>query len=243
MNINYKLLDLKDIQSLSLDELINLYRQGYILSMEDNIYGTSIPIKSLQTTTTITIPLQEGQNYISFPATSTDNFQTIFTNSGIINNVTAFNRFDAFEQAPVPLDYSEYIMKGTGYYIEVKSLGTIAYTGTPYILSFNDIQSKLVLGQNLIGPGSDSITPETWCKIIDPTTNLQVSILQPKHAYWILFDNCNLVSTTNVNTFNAVITGLGLLISAIFLWIELRATTKVETEQKGIEAQLGARRP
>ncbi len=37
---------------------------------------------------------EPGRNYISFPATSSDNFDTIFTNSGIKDNISKFFTYD-----------------------------------------------------------------------------------------------------------------------------------------------------
>lgn len=67
--------------------------------------------------TQIIISLLQGDNFISFPATSPDNFETIFTSSGIINNIpeNGFTRFNPMTQSTEPVKYTEHIEKGAGY--------------------------------------------------------------------------------------------------------------------------------
>jgi len=140
--------------------------------------------------TTITIPLQEGVNYISFPATSTSNFLSIFTSSTILNNILNFKRFNPMLQDYEVVLFTDLIQKGVGYYIDVNIKSNIIYDGIEYTLIFDDIKSSLFRGWNLIGPGNTVIVQPNWCKIVDPVTDIPVTELDPMKAYWVSNDDC-----------------------------------------------------
>lgn len=168
--------------------------------------------------TQITITLNVGINYISFPATSINNFQSIFTSSGILANIISFKRFNAILQQFEPVDYNEYIIKGAGYYISVSSQSNIIYGGTEYTLSFDELKDSLIQGWNLVGTGTNNIelplTILSTCKIIDPITNLQVTLIETKHSYWINYDDCMLTSKSSISLWVGI---LGLGISILYL--------------------------
>lgn len=170
--------------------------------------------------TTITIPLQQGINYISFPATSTSDFLSIFTNSTMLNNITVggFNRFDPISQQLQTVPYTEYIAMGMGYNISVSTQSAIVYEGTEYALQFSDLESLLVQGWNLIGTGNNVISLPNWCDVRVPSTNSPVTRLLPKFAYWVNYDYCQ---QPVINPMLAIF-GAGLMISILSLWISLR---------------------
>lgn len=169
--------------------------------------------------TQITIPLNIGINYISFPATSIDDFWSIFTKAGIIKNIVIFKRFNSVLQQFEIVDYTEHIIRGMGYYINVSSKSNISYDGIEYTLLFNELQKMLIQGWNLVGTGINDIEPLNWCKIIDPVTNLQSSLIITKRAYWINFDDCVLTSKASINLWVGI---LGLAISILYLIGEVK---------------------
>ena len=142
--------------------------------------------------TTITIPLIQGRtNYISFPATSSDNFETIFTSSGIINDIpeNRFTKFNPRTQSMEPVNYTNHIEKGVGYEIFVNSPANIIYEGIEFTMTFDEITPRLLPGWNLIGVGTNIMIPLGWCKIFDSDNNV-VTQLYPMRAYWINDDHC-----------------------------------------------------
>lgn len=177
----------------------------------------------------ITIQLVQGQNYISFPASSIYNFRTIFTNSGIMNDIMTdtsgnklFYRYDPiFKKDLVLIDLdSGFIEQGNGYllYVISESPGIIIYDGIEYTVTFDQFKSRIVQGWNLLGVGKDSIVPQTWCKIFDPTTMTPVTILEPKRAYLVNYDECiqPAVSSIGYSSF-VVIAGLGTILFTYYM--------------------------
>ncbi len=153
--------------------------------------------------TEITIPLIQGKNYISFPAYyPTYNFRTIFTSSGTINDIGTdpsgnkmFYRYDPMLGNYVLIDIdTEYIEEGKGYYLYITSISphNIVYEGTEYSITFDQFKSRIIKGWNLLGIGKDVIVPTSWCKILDPITNTQVSILEPTKSYMVNYDECTI---------------------------------------------------
>lgn len=150
--------------------------------------------------TLITIQLVQGQNYISFPASSTYNFRTIFTNSGVMNDIGTdafqnkmFYRYDPILNNYIIIDLDTgYIEQGRGYYLYVTSAtpGVITYDGIEYTLTFDQFKSRIIKGWNILGVGKDAIVPQTWCKILDPITMTPVTILEPKRSYLVNYDEC-----------------------------------------------------
>lgn len=176
--------------------------------------------------TIITIPLVQGPNYISFPASSVYNFRTIFTNSGIIDDIGAdasgnkmFYRYDPIlnNYAIVNVDTGR-IEEGKGYYLYITSTSpnNISYEGIEYSTTFDQFKSRIVKGWNLLGVGKDSIVPQFWCKILDPITNVPVTILEPTKSYMVNYDEC--VSPSGGSIESAV----GFSVSLFFLIYMLR---------------------
>lgn len=161
----------------------------------------------------IEIPLSSGDNYISFPATSTSTFNDILTSSGIKANILEFTKWDSIQQKELPVDINdaEYIEEGRGYYIYITSPGTIRYDGIEYSMTFDQFKSRIVQHWNLLGTGKDIIVPQAWCKVVDPITLLPVTILQPNRAYWVNYDECMKPDSTNIESI------LGFTVSALFL--------------------------
>lgn len=168
--------------------------------------------------TQIEIHLTLGDNFISFPATSTSTINEILTSSGIKANIFEFTKWDSIQQKEIPVDIDEieYIDEGRGYYIYATSPGTIIYNGIEYSLTFEQFKSRIVQGWNLLGTGKDIIVPQTWCKIIDPITLLPVTILQPNHSYWVNYDECAKPEGASAEY------ALGMVVSGLFLIYLLR---------------------
>lgn len=154
--------------------------------------------------TQIEIPLIPEYNYISFPALPspfpTYNFRTIFTDSGIIDDIGTdtygnkmFYRYDPMSNNYIPINIDNgHIEEGKGYclYITSTSPNNIVYEGTEYSITFDQFKSRIIKGWNLLGVGKDIIFPTSWRKILDPMTLLPTTILQPDHAYWVNYDEC-----------------------------------------------------
>ena len=156
--------------------------------------------------TQIHIPLTLGDNFISFPATSTGTINEILTSSGVKANISKFIKWDSIQQKEISIDIDgiEYIEEGRGYYLYITSPGTIIYEGTEYTITFEQFKSRIVQEWNLLGTGKDIIIPQTWCKIVDPITSLPVTILQPNHSYWINYDECTKPTTSAVVTIGII---------------------------------------
>lgn len=176
--------------------------------------------------TQITIPLAQGDNFISFPATSPDNFDTIFTSSGIINDIqeNGFTRFNPIKQSMEPVKYIEHIEKGVGYDLYVNSPTTLIYSGTEYTMTFDELQSRLLPGWNLVGTGYNIITPLSWCKILDPYYNV-VTQLKPMNAYLIYNNDC-IRPIFNVESVLYVIGAIGTVLFTIYLLKEFKIIGK-----------------
>lgn len=154
-----------------------------------------------------TIALNIGHNYLSFPESSTDSFKKIFTDSGIINNIVSFSKFDPIlsKFTEINSDY-EYIQQGRGYLLVIGNYSSnttptplitnpqITYQGITYInpMNFNTLQSMLFKGYNLVGPDSNTIESPGWCKVIDATTRIPAKQLYPTKAYFVHFDECQI---------------------------------------------------
>lgn len=180
--------------------------------------------------TIITIPLVQGPNYISFPATSSDNFDTIFTGSGIINNIpeNQFTKLNHLTQMMEPVNYNEYIQKGIGYKLYVNSPANIIYDGTEFTMTFDELASIILPGWNLIGTGSNTIIPLNWCKTFDPYYNV-VTHLYPMNAYWIYYDFCKPSPGIGSSAFTAI-AALGTVLFTYYLLREFSIIGKpVET--------------
>lgn len=166
----------------------------------------------------ISISLITGRNYISFPATSTDNFGTIFIVSGIKDNIILFQTYDTILGNFTLISDFEYIEPGRGYIIDVISPGTITYDGIEYTLSFDQFKSRLIEGWNLVGTGSNSIYIPGWCKILDPITNFPVTKIDSTRSYWVNYFNCLEPKTETV----ILISAIGLGIALLSLYISLK---------------------
>lgn len=168
--------------------------------------------------TQIEISLTLGDNYISFPATSTSTIHEILTLYGIKANILEFTKWDSIQQKEIPVDIDgiEYIAEGIGYYIFATSPGTITYDGTEYTITFDTFKSRIVKDWNLLGTGKDIIVPTSWCKIIDPITLFPVTVLQPNRAYWVNHSECVQPSGASIES------TLGFVVSGLFLIYLLR---------------------
>ena len=175
--------------------------------------------------TLITIQLVQGRNYISLPASSVYNFRTIFTDSGIMNDIgidayqnKMFYRYDPISNDYIPIDLDiGHIEQGKGYYSYIISAspGTITYDGIEYTITFDQFKSRIVKGWNMLGVGKDVIVPQTWCKILDPITMTNVTILEPKHSYLVNYDEC-------LNSTTSAVTTIGVIASSLVIFAILK---------------------
>lgn len=171
----------------------------------------------------INIPIHIGDNYISFPATDpTENFETILTNSQIKNSILDFTKYDPILLKMISINYLyDYIEEGVGYYIYSISEGNITYDGIPYILTFDQLKSKILKGWNLLATGDNTIILPSWCYVIDANTRLNVTQLEPKKAYWINSDDC-LQPTFNAESALYVIGAIGSILLTVYFLREFR---------------------
>lgn len=179
--------------------------------------------------TLITIPLVLGQNYISFPASSTYNFRKIFTDSGVMDNIATdtlenkmLYRYDPiFKNDWVLIDIDlGFIEKGEGYYLYVTSVppGVITYDGVEYVITFDQFKSRILRGWNILGVGKDPIVVQTWCKILDPMTMTPVTILEPKHSYLVNYDECIQPGTPSIGSASmGAIVAIGAILGTYYL--------------------------
>ena len=168
------------------------------------------------------IVLTEGDNYISFPATSPYDFETIFTSSGIINDIpeNGFIKFNPVTQSLEPVKYTEHIEKGIGYDLYVNSPRNLIYSGTEYTMTFEELRSRILPGWNLVGTGSNIITPLSWCRVLDPYYN-GVTQLEPMKSYLIYYDNCA-QPTLNAESILYLFGAIGTVLFTIYLLREFR---------------------
>lgn len=178
----------------------------------------------------VEIPLTEGDNYISFPATSTlySNFRELFTDSGMIDNVDILYKYDPMLGDTIPLDLDIYYMEeGKGYILRIKPsdipIQHIRYEGIEYTIpmTFDLLRSMLLRGLNLVGVGSTTITLINWCRAIDGKTRSLVTQLEPKKAYWIYYDEC-VQPTYNVKSVITVIGAVGTVLFTVWLLKEFK---------------------
>ena len=181
--------------------------------------------------TTITIPIVQGPNYISFPGSSLNNFRTIFTDSGTIDDIDTdsygnklFYRYDPIvnNYILVNIDIGR-IEKGKGYYLYITSASPhdISYEGVEYTVTFEQFKSQIIKGWNILGVGKDPIVPQTWCKILDPTTMTPVTILEPKHSYLVNYDECTEPATPSIGSASfGAIAAIGTILMTYYLLTE-----------------------
>ena len=148
--------------------------------------------------TQVSIPLIKGENWISFPESSTDNLLTIFSKSGL-GKVTIY-KYDPLkstgstESGFVPIDLTSYVEMGKGYHVITTNVGTISYMGIPYKqkMTFDRLRSSLMRGYNLVGTDNNiqDISRYDWCRVVDAQTNFSATELTPGKAYWIYYEDC-----------------------------------------------------
>lgn len=175
--------------------------------------------------TSITIPLKIGPNYISFPATSTENFGNILAGIKdiieIVNDTRLFYRYDPILPPYwLPVDDIDFIEQGRGYYISVTSPGELTYEGVEYYLTIEQLRSRILRGWNLVGTGSNALSMTKWCKVIDPTTGFPIAQLEPTKSYWVDYYDCVEPVTEPI----LLIASAGLLVSIISLYAASRRT-------------------
>lgn len=172
--------------------------------------------------TQIEIPLPLKDNYISFPATSTDTLRDILISSGVKDNVSYFAKWDSIQNNFVDVDIgtsgTEQIEEGRGYLLRITSPGTIIYEGIEYSMTFDQFKSRIVTEWNLLGVGNNTIVPKSWCRILDPSTGqspLPVTILEPKHAYWSYGNEC-------IQPGSNIVTIIGITASSLIIYSLLK---------------------
>lgn len=171
------------------------------------------------------IPLTKKDNYISFPSTTPlgYNFRTLFTDSGIISDISSFYRYDPIQEGgkwiTVDMD-SESVEKGKGYLISINTPPSqIVYDGTDYDMTIEGLRSSLLKGgPNLVGTGSNVLTLPNWCRVIDADAETYIITLEPMKAYWIYYDDC----VEPVFNMESAITVIGTVGTVLFTYWLLR---------------------
>ena len=171
--------------------------------------------------TQISIQLGSGENWISFPEGSSDNFDTIFRRSGISTSTTIVYQYNPITAGFVQINLSSNIKEGKGYHILSTSPGTISYNGTPYEMkmTFDVLRTSLMNGYNLVGTDNNiiNISNYDWCKIVDAQTNFAVKELLPMKAYWVFYpDDCKMPSFGIDLQTKLAIVGLSITIYLVF---------------------------
>jgi hypothetical protein len=142
----------------------------------------------------VSIPITIGENWISFPEDSSDNLNTIFTKSGILNSISTVYQYNSITPGYEVTNLQSLVIEGRSYHIISTGNGTISYMGTPYKkkMTFDEISKSLMRGWNLIGTDNNTIdiSNNSWCKISDAQANFAVTELVPGKAYWIYSDDC-----------------------------------------------------
>jgi len=163
---------------------------------------------------TIQISLDEGDNFISFPANSADNFGTILAGSGIKNNILKFIKYHPI-LGEIPITDSDYIEEGIGYYLYITISGNIIYDSTgEYIVTFESFKSKILKGWNLLATGNNTLILPNWCNVLDANTSLPVTQLDPKKAYWVNYDDC----IEPIFTIGSAITAITVISTVLFTY-------------------------
>jgi hypothetical protein len=140
--------------------------------------------------TQITIPLVQGDNYISFPSSSADTIGDILTSSTIKDKITKFAKFHPI-LGQIPIIDSDHIEEGIGYYLYITIPGSIIYDSTgDYYTTLGRFESRILKGWNLLATGSNTLILPSWCNVIDANTGIPATQLEPTKAYWINYDDC-----------------------------------------------------
>lgn len=140
--------------------------------------------------TQTTIPLVQGENFLSFPSASTDSFGYILTSSTIKDNISNFYKYHPI-LGPIPVMDTDHIEEGVGYHLYSTISGNIIYDSTgDFYITIGRFESRILKGWNLLATGSNTIILPSWCNIIDANTGIPVTQLEPTKAYWINYDDC-----------------------------------------------------
>lgn len=171
----------------------------------------------------VQIQLQEGDNFISFPASYNDSIGALFRACGI-TNVTMF-KFDFTGNYVQITDFDlEYIEGGRGYLLQTSadtSIFLISYSGEEYIITFDQFMSNLLRGWNLVGTGNNTIILQNWCKVLDPKSLNRVIQLDPKKAYLVNYEDC-IKPEYGIGSTITVIGAVGTVLFTIYLMREFK---------------------
>ena len=176
--------------------------------------------------TQTTIPLVQGDNFISFPSASTDIFGDILASSTIKDQITTFTKYDPILGKEIGILYSGHIEEGIGYHIYTNVSGSIIYDSIgDYYITFDQLKSRILKGWNLLATGNNTIIAPLWCNIIDANTRLPTTQIEPKKAYWISYDNC-IKPTYNIDSALYVISAIGTILFTVYLLRKFRIIGK-----------------
>ena len=168
----------------------------------------------------VSIPITQGENWISFPEDSSDNISTIFTKSGIANSITTVYQYNSITSGYEVTSLQSLVIEGRGYHIISTGNGTISYMGTPYKrkMTFDILNKSLMRGWNLVGTDNNTmdISNYGWCKVTDAQINFVVTELVPGKAYWIFFEDCKMPSFGIDLQTKLAIVGLSITIYIVF---------------------------
>lgn len=173
----------------------------------------------------ITIPLAQGDNFLSFPSSSTNTFGDIFTSSTIKDKITKFVKYHPI-LGEISVSDSDHIEEGIGYHMYITIPGSIIYDSIgDYYITFDQLKSRILKGWNLLATGNNTIILPLWCEVIDANTRLPTTILEPKNAYWINSDAC-IKPVFNAGTALTIMSSIGTVLFTIYLLREFRIVGK-----------------
>ena len=173
----------------------------------------------------ITIPLSEGDNYISFTSSSVNTIGDILTSSMIKDKITKFIKYHPIF-GEIPIIDSDHIEGGIGYYLYITISGNIIYDGVEdYHVTFDQLRSRILNGWNLLATGNNILTIPSWCNIVDANTGLSVTQLEPTKAYWIFSYDC-IKPKFGTESVLFLIGAIGTVLFTIYLLREFRIIGK-----------------
>jgi len=141
--------------------------------------------------TQITIPLVQGDNFISFPASSANTFGDIFTSSTVRDEISNFYKYHPI-LGPIPVMDTDHIEECIGYHLYITIPGNIIYDSTgDFYTTLGRFESRILKGWNLLATGSNTIILPSWCNVIDAKTGIPATQLEPTKAYWINSEDCS----------------------------------------------------
>ena len=173
----------------------------------------------------VTILLTEGDNFLSFPSSSTNTIGDILTSSTIKDKITKFIKYHPI-LGEIPITDSDHIEEGIGYYIYIIISGSIIYDSIEdYQVTFDQLKLRILNGWNLLATGNNILIIPSWCNVIDANTGLPTTQLEPTKAYWINSTEC-IQPTFDAESVLYLFGAIGTILFTIYLLREFRIIGK-----------------